>query len=137
MDSKIFSRGAELGYKTLTRVPADAKIRCLRDHIIVEPLNHTLSAIIQVIDERKPAQGIVKVVGPGRYPWKYDHREKGKRTKAWLSKQFRPTDVKVGDLVQIEERPFETFYWGDKIHMIIREEDVCGVLAPGTTERAA
>jgi co-chaperonin GroES (HSP10) len=137
MDSKIFSRGAELSYKTLTRIPADAKLRPLRDHIIVEPLAHTLSAIIHVIDERKPAQGIVKAIGPGRHHWKYDHQEKGKRTKAWLSKVFTPTDVKVGDLIQIEERPFETFYWGDKLHMIIREGDVCGVLPPGTMERAA
>lgn len=137
MDHKTFSRGAELGYKTLTRIAADAKIRCLRDQVIVEPLNHTLSAVIHVIDERKPAQGIVKVVGPGRHHWKYDHQEKGKRKKAWLSKAFTPTDVKVGDLVQIEERPFETFYWGDKIHMIIREGDICGVLPAGTKEHAA
>lgn len=131
MDRKIFSRGAELGYKTLTHIPANQAIRPLRDHIVVEPLEHTLSAIIQVVHERKPCKGIVKAVGPGRHPWKYDHQEKHRRTKAWLSKAFRPTDVKVGDLVQFEERLFETFYWGEKLHMMIREEDVTGVMPHG------
>lgn len=128
---KTFSRGAELSHKTLTHIPASETIRPLRDVIIVEPLDGYFSSIIHVIHECKPLKGIVRAVGPGVYPRQYDGL-KGKRTKTWHGKQFRKTEVKVGDTVELggAERggiPFQTVYWNDRLHLIAREEDVAGI----------
>lgn len=124
MDSKIFSRGAELSHKTTAYIPADAKIRPLHDQIIIEPLDNAFSSLIIVIDESKPIRGIVRAVGPGVYPIQYDHAEKHRRTKMWWGKKFRPCDVRVGDVVNIEPFERQCFYWGPTICLIAREEDV-------------
>ena len=124
---KIFNRGAALSHVSATFVPADAKLRPLRDVLIVEPIEGTLSAIIQVINEEKPVRGIVKAAGPGCYPKRYDHPDKGKRTKMWDAKCFRPCDVKVGDTIEFGSFAFDAFYWGTRLHLMMREEDVSGV----------
>lgn len=126
-EAKVFNRGAVLPWKGADHVPAEHNIRPLRDVIILEPLEHTMSAIIHVIAEQKPVRGYVRRIGPGVYPIRYNG-PKGKRTKMWYSKAFRPCDVKVGDLVELEpHRTFQTFYWGDRLHLMLREEDVAGV----------
>lgn len=121
---KIFSRGAELSHKTTDYVPADARIRPLRDQIILEPIDNAYSSLVIVINESKPIRGIVRAIGPGVYPMCYDHPEKHKRTKVWWSKHLRPCDVKVGDIVSIEPFERQCFYWGDTLCLICREEDV-------------
>jgi hypothetical protein len=80
----------------------------------------------------KPLRGLVKAVGPGCYPKRYDHAEKGKRTKMWDSKRLRKTEVKVGDVVElggseIGGYSFDSFYWGETLHLMCREEDVAGI----------
>jgi co-chaperonin GroES (HSP10) len=124
MDSKIFSRGAELSHKTTAYIPADAKIRPLRDQMILEPIDSAFSSRIIVIDESKPIRGIVRAIGPGVYPIQYDHAEKHRRTKMWWGKHLRPCDVKVGDVVNIEPFERQCFYWGSTVCLICREEDV-------------
>ena len=94
-------RSAHLSQASNTDIQADAKIRPLRDQIIVEPLNVVLSQTIIVKEETKPLRGIVKAVGPGHYPKKYDHPDKHKRTRMWDSKVFQPTNVTVGDVVEL------------------------------------
>lgn len=130
IERKTFSRGAELSHKTTTYIPAEAKLRPLRDVIIVEPLDGVVSAIIHIIEERKPVRGIVRAVGPGVYPIRYDHSDKHRRTKMWHSKAFRRTEVKIGDIVELDvvrAQGMQTFYHGDKLHLLAREEDVAGV----------
>jgi co-chaperonin GroES (HSP10) len=132
LQGKTFSRGAELSHKTTTFIPADAKIRPTQDHIVVEPLDGVLSSIIEVIHECKPLKGTVLAVGPGIYPKKYDHPDKHKRTKYWDGKRFRPTEVKVGDVVElggldIGGYAFQTFYWGEKLCLMAQERDVAAV----------
>lgn len=126
------SHSAELTFKDRTEVPVGARILPLRDHLIVEPMETVYSAIIDVIHITKPMKGIVRAVGPGCYPKRYDHNDKSKRTKMWDSKVFKPTQVKVGDVVELGGLQyggysFQTFYWGDKLHLICREEDVAGI----------
>ena len=137
---KRWPRSAELSHKTVTFVPAEAKLRPLRDVIIVEPLDGNLSAIIEVIHECKPVRGVVKAVGPGHYPLVYldkhgdklpDHRRKDRKQVAHGT-HFVPTTVKVGDVVALgglEQNgySFDTFYHGDRLHLICREADVCGI----------
>lgn len=127
-------RTAALSHDSLTDVPASAQIRCLRDWMVVEPLPIEHSKILEIVEDTRPVRGIVKAVGPGVYPIKYDHPDKHKRTKMSYSHVFRPTSVKVGDLVELGSPQdgrgyaFQTFRWGDVTHLLCREEDVSGVV---------
>jgi co-chaperonin GroES (HSP10) len=121
--------GSRSGGETLTFIPADAKLRPLRDQIIVEAEELIHSRILYVDTRTRPVKGTVLAVGPGCYPKKYDHAEKHKRSKMWDSTRFRPTDVKVGDKVELGGAEqggyaFDQFYWGEKLCVIVREEDV-------------
>lgn len=127
------SRGARFGGETLTSISADEKIRPLRDMLVIEPEDVVYSRYIFVGQNTKPLRGIVRAAGPGIYPHCYDHPEKHKRTKMWESKVFRPTQVKVGDHVELggaelEGYAFEQFWWGDKLCLWCSERDVAGVV---------
>ena len=117
-----------IGNETITVISEKARIRPLRDHIVVEPLDWKPSKVIEVVYTGKPLRGRVKAVGPGRYPLKYNG-PKGKRSKSWESKSFLPTALKVGDIIELgglELRGylFQTFRWGSKEMIMCREADV-------------
>lgn len=123
--------GVRVGNETNTFIPASAKIRPLRDHIVLEPLNWEPSKILEVVWQGKILRGRVLAVGPGTYPKKYDG-PKGKRTKTWDSKAFLPCDLKVGDVVElggleIRGYLFTTVMWGHREVVICREADVAMV----------
>lgn len=109
------------------------QIRCLRDYMVVEPLDWTPSKIIIIAGYQGEAlRGIVRAIGPGVRPKRYDG-PKGRRTKSWDSKAFRPCDVKVGDIVEfggLELKGFlhPTILWGTKEMVLCREEDICGIV---------
>ncbi len=133
-------RSGELSYASATVIPEDCAIRPLHDQIVVEPLPVEHSKILDVVENTKPLRGIVKAVGPGHYPMRYDHPDKHKRTKMWRSSRFQPTQVKVGDIVELgsirEEDGritgynFQQFIWGTKTHILCREADVSGIVVP-------
>ena len=133
MEPSLRGRGVNFSPETLTFIPASARIRPLRDNLIVEPLDQAYSNIIAIIHKTKPLKGVVKAVGPGHYPKLYDHRDKHKRTKMWDSKVFRPTEVKVGDVIElggaeIQGYAFEAFWWGDTLHLYgATERDVAAI----------
>lgn len=129
-------RGGELSASSLTYIAPDEQIKPLHDHIVVEPLGIEHSRILTVIENIKPVRGIVKAVGPGHYPLRYDN-EKGRRTKMWRSSTFQPTQVKVGDLVElgavnidgrIAGYSFQQIQWGSVMHIVCREADVAGIV---------
>lgn len=134
-------RGVRLGNETFDSIPADCHIRPLRDQIILEPLDWEPSKIIAVAYSGKPLRGIVRAIGPGRYPIKYNG-PKGKRTKMWEAKHFRPCDVKIGDVVELgglELRGylFMTIRWGMTEMVVCREEDVAIVVEKASETRHA
>jgi len=125
-------RSARLGYEGSTFVEANEQIRCRRDYMIVEPMGAHLSDVLEVVEHKRNLRGIVKAVGPGHYPKRYDHPDKHRRTKMWDSKVFQPTEVRVGDVIELgmvnnQGYSFQSFLWGDKVHIIVREADVSGV----------
>lgn len=146
MNQSPISYGTRIGNETCTIIPADAKIRPLRDQIIVEPLDWQPSKIILVAGTHtKPLRGIVRAVGPGVYPIKYldQHGDRlpdwkrGARRQMVLSRHFRPTTVKVGDIVELGGLELgtgtasdphgylhKTVIWGTTEMVICREEDV-------------
>lgn len=125
--------GSRSGGETLTFIPAESNLRPLRDQIIIEPLDVVHSRRILIADRTKPLRGRVLAVGPGHYPRRYDRPEKHQRKRMWDSKVFQPTQVKVGDLVElggaeIGGYSFEQIYWGERLCLICREADVAGVV---------
>lgn len=130
-------RGGELSYGSTTYIDPSEQIRPMQDYIVVEPLDVEHSQILTVIEHTKPLRGIVKAVGPGHFPLCYDHPEKSKRTKMWRSPVFQPTQVKVGDIVElgavkidgrIAGYSFQQVMWGSKMHLMCREADVSGIV---------
>lgn len=141
LDQASDGRSARITHESSVDVKGIEFIRPLRDHIIVEPLNVVLSQYIIVKEDVKPLRGIIRAVGPGHFPKKYNHEEKSKRTLTWDSEVFEPTTVKVGDVIELggyefKGYSFPTVYWGGKLHLICREADVSGVYEGMTAEEA-
>ena len=117
-----------IGHELLAFVGDHERIRPLRDHIVIEPLPVDHGTSVLYAYQGRPTRGRILAVGPGRYPLKYDG-PKGKRTKSWESKRFRPCDLKVGDIVDIGGLElggylFTNIRWGTRDVVVCREEDV-------------
>ena len=137
----MIESGTRIAHAPGSSVPAGMTIRPLRDQIIVEPLKVVLSKTIVVVEDTLPLRGIVKAVGPGCFPKRYDHPDKHKRSKMWDSEVFEPTTVKVGDVVELgghghQGYSFPSVIWGGVEHLICREADVSGVIDGLTAEEA-
>lgn len=122
--------GVSLGRKRVDRIPATENIRPLRDQIVIKPLAWEPSKILEVVYRGRTLRGEILAVGPGHYPKKYNHD----RSKSWDSKQFVPTQVKVGDVVELgglELRgyAFDELLWGNQPVVMCREADVTGVVS--------
>ena len=131
-DDAMDCPGERVDTPTNAYVSAKENVRPLRDQIILEPLEWEPSKVIRVAYTGKPLRGRVKAIGPGRYRRKYNG-PKGLRTQSWLGKHFLPTEVKVGDIVELgglELRgyAFQTFIWGTKEYVICSEQDVTGIV---------
>lgn len=120
-----------LTHRSIAYVRADEHIRPLRHVIIVEPKPPQFSKTIHVEWRGKAIQGIVRAVGPGRYPYLHDRGEKdGKRFHTIrASKNFIRTELKVGDFVHLEgmERggvDYQTVNWGGVDCLMATEADV-------------
>jgi hypothetical protein len=125
-------RGMSLNPETIDFIPADTKLRCLRDQMIVEPINIVHSKVLIVPPHSsKLVRAKVLAIGPGHYPNKYNG-PKGKRTKVMAGTVFVPTEVKTGQIVHLDGRGsgksvFDAFYWGQKYCLHARQADVAGV----------
>ena len=123
--------GVRIGNECWDSIPQSAKVRPLRDQIIVEPIPWSFSDIIEVVYTGRPLRGKIRAVGPGIHEKRYNG-PKGKRSKSWDSKAFRRTEVKVGDIVQlgglsIDGYLFQQFRWGDINVVVCREADITGI----------
>ena len=108
-------------------------LRPLRDQLIVKPLEWRPSSIIEIAgNKRRPLRGIVHAVGPGRRVLKYWKNGRGERVMMGETGQVIPTEVKVGDEVEIggleiDGYKFPTEYIDGVQYVICREADVCFV----------
>ena len=124
--------GVRIGNELLTFIGADEKIKPLRDQMFVAPLEWEPSKVVDVAYGGKPLWGIVRAIGPGTYPTRYNAPKGPKRNKSWLSKHFVPTEVQVGDVVELGGLDiggylFPTIRWGKETVVICQEADVCMV----------
>jgi len=93
------------------------KIRPLQDRIIVKRIEEEEKSkggiIIPDTAKEKPQEGEVVAVGPGKVT------EDGKR---------QPMEVKVGDKILFGKYSGSEVKLGDEEYLIMREEDVLGIL---------
>lgn len=104
------------------------RLQMLGDRIAVKPHPVVLSNLL--IAERKGSfKGTVIAVGKGEYPNKYNRD----RSKKWLSRHFKPTEVKVGDTVELGGQEHAQGYAFPRIMLngeeiiIASEKDVAAV----------
>jgi chaperonin GroES len=132
MNMPLIDRGVRVENALLTFVREDEDIRCLRDHIIVEPLDIDHGTMMALVYRGCPVRGRVLSVGPGRFQKKYDG-PKGKRSKSWDSKHFTPCDIQPGDLVDLGGLElggylFTRIIWGSTDVVTAREADIAIVI---------
>lgn len=124
------SEGVRIERTFADPLPQGTRLRPLRDHILIKPLEWQPTKIIHIAgDKRRPLRGTVVAVGPGCHPWRYN----ADRSKRWPSRAFRRTEVKVGDTVElggleIDGYSFPQVLIGNELHIICREEDVAAVV---------
>lgn len=93
------------------------KIRPLADRIVVEPKEtESKSAggivIPDTADKDKPMEGTVVAIGTGKY----------------IDGKVQPLQVKIGDKVLFGKYSGTNIKFSDKDFLVMREEDVMGVL---------
>jgi co-chaperonin GroES (HSP10) len=118
-------------------LPAGTKMRMMGDRILVKPLPVEHSAVIEVVESVRPMRGIVVAVGPGMNPYKHKPHayDRNKKTVV-VSNHFVPTQVKVGDLVELgganvfdgKGYQFPQVLIGTELHVICTERDVAGIV---------
>jgi chaperonin GroES len=129
MNQPVIDRGVRIENALLSFVGENERIRCLRDHIVVEPLDIDHGTMLELVYRGQPVRGKVLAVGPGHFQKRYDG-PKGKRTKSWDSKHFTPCDIEVGDIVdlgglELNGYLFTRVLWGGKdVIVSTREADV-------------
>lgn len=119
-------------------LPETTKMRMLGDRILLRPLDVQWSEHIIVARAGRPVRGEVVAVGPGRYPIKYKPSNKPGHKLAVLKGRFQPTEVKVGDIVELgglnvfdgQGYEFPTVIVGGERMLIVTERDVAGVVEP-------
>lgn len=133
----MIASGVRLSDKTVNFVPSGRQIRPLRDQLIVRPLPLALGERVQADWQGEPVRGVVIAAGPGVFPNIHSRfRKDGKEVRQVReSKQFRPTEVKPGDVVQLGGLEIQGYLWprvwadGDWC-VICREADVCLIECP-------
>lgn len=116
-----------------TRLPPGTILRPLRDQIVVKHLPWTPSKLIEIAgDKRSTLRGTVVAVGPGARVKRYEKNAQGQRTKVGETGQVIPTEVKIGEVVELgglelDGYQFTRILIGHELHVICQEADVCFV----------
>ena len=125
----VIENGVRLKDQTLNFV--EGAIRMLGDRMLVKPLPPHLSQTIAADWNGEAVRGEVLAVGPGEYPNIHTRFHKdGKEVRTVRrSTQFRPTEVKVGQIVQLGGMELGGYLWPHVIYegqdcVIVTEKDV-------------
>ncbi len=97
------SPGVRISDKTINFVAKAERIRPLRDQIIVKPLPLRFSPTIKAEWRGEAIRGEVIAAGPGCFPNLHSRGTKDGKPYHTIrqSKHFRPTEVKIGDVVEL------------------------------------
>lgn len=99
----MIASGVRLTDKTVNFIPPGRKIRPLRDQLIIKPLPLALGEQLHADWSGEVVCGRVVAAGPGCYPNLHARGFKDGKPYHTVreSRQFRPTEVKIGDLVHL------------------------------------
>lgn len=123
--------GVRLTDKTINFIPAGRRVRPLRDQVIIRPVPLALGSRLQADWRGETVCGCIVAVGPGCFP--NIHRRGFKDGKPYRtvhqSTHFRPTEVKVGDVVHLGGMEIGGYLfpkvWSEGAWCVIcREQDV-------------
>ena len=130
--------GVRLGDKAPNFIAPWEEVRPLRDQIIVKTHPPQWSPLLEIAWRGEATRGTVVAVGPGCYPNIHERGNKDGKPyrKVRQSRQFRKTEVNVGDTVELGGTEIGGYLWthcniGGEDHIICREQDVCGVVTNG------
>ena len=125
---------ARVERKTLDYLPIGTRVRPLRDQILIKVLPLKLSETIDANWSGGAVRGEVVAIGAGHFP---NIHKRGKRDgkeyrEIHDGRHFRPTEVKVGQIVHLGGMERGSYIWpkvmiGHEEHIIATERDVCGV----------
>jgi len=87
-----------------------------------------LGSLVEATWHGKTLKAEVIAAGPGEYPNLYN----SDRSRMWRSKQFRKTEVQVGDVVELGGLNFGGYTFPELVLngsrcLIVSEKDVCGI----------
>lgn len=126
--------GVRLSDKTCNPLLPGERLRPLRDQIVIRPLPVELSETLIAEWRGEVVRGQVVAVGPGVYPNVHQKSKRDGRDVRTVRplKAFRPTDVKVGDIVDIGGMEIGGYLFTHVQiegvdHVICREQDVTWV----------
>lgn len=113
-------------------------LRMLGDRLLIKPLDWRPSHVLDVVTNRRPFSGRVVAAGPGKYPKRRTPTNDPKVTRLTLRNRYQPTEVRVGDVVELgglnvfdgQGYQFPEVTLNGERHLIISEQDVCGVREP-------
>lgn len=103
----------------------------MREQIVVKVIEFGYSDILVETYRGEPVKGQVVATGPGRHRWRHYRGVKDGKSYHTIkeSAHFTPTDVKVGDIVELGglERngiPFLQVKMDGALHLVLSEQDV-------------
>lgn len=113
-----------------------SQLRMRGDRILLRPLKWEPSKIIEVVRHGRPLRGEVVAIGPGIHPISKRIKQADGRMRVEYSRIFRPTQVKVGDIVELgglnifdgKGYDFTEVIVGNETMLLCTERDVCGVV---------
>lgn len=116
-------------------------LRMTGDRILLKPLDwsgsdvHGAGSKIQVMRSGRPLRGIVRAVGPGIHPVSKRKDLGDGRRKVDYSRRFRPTEVRVGDTIELgglnifdgKGYEFPEVFVNGETCIIVTERDVAAI----------
>lgn len=129
----VVKSGVTLDRRRVEYIDPKATIRPLGDRMFVRPLPGVTSSILHVVHEGKALRGTVVAIGPG-YRLKRLYRNScGEVVKSGETGRIRPTEVKVGDVVELGGKEIGGYNFprvniGNVEHIICQEQDVAAVV---------
>jgi co-chaperonin GroES (HSP10) len=116
-------------------------LRMRGDRILLKPLEwegrevHGEGTKIAVVRQGRPVRGVVVAIGPGIHPVSKRVKESATRQRIEFSKRFQPTEVKVGQKIELAGLnvfdgagyQFPEVIVNGEMHLIITERDVAAV----------
>lgn len=108
-------------------------LRMLSDRLLIKPMDWDASKTVVAIRFGRPVRGEVIAVGPGHHPVSKRTNLGDGRRRIDFSKRFRPTEVQVGDIVELgglnqfdgKGYQFTEVIYNGEPHLICQERDVC------------